>query len=703
MQRWLIPWVRGPSQHVGGPYAATREFFLRGLSACYFAAFASFLLQVPGLYGPQGIDPKNNPDGMEQQCIWGMTLAALGLGGFANVWVMWGMFVTYDGLVTSGGDPFYYFQWDMLLLETGLLGIVLAPLLHSCLEPRPSSATLWMIRLVLFKLMLMSGVLKLTSGDESWHNLTAIWYHFATQCIPMPFAWWFHNLPMWTEKSFCAVCFAIEIPAAFLILVPVRQVQVFAAFLQIALQLIIIITGNYTFFNYLTIFLSCALLDADCFPKLCRPAPACSRTPGAFLAKLADGYEEVVEGPSDSEMTPLIGSTRTTSTPTTESVSDSAPATFASKVKSSMVNMMREEPLRCCGWILLVILSVVTFVFATSFGVNPSLELTISSPQLMQWTSLWVPRALMLVSVVIPAVTILDITRVIMTDDVALLQGYRTQPASRPWLRVLGLLLTMAIVALLIFRAMVCFRFLASMRYPLRDIAPSLGDPRTSVSFWGASGLWDTTMPWGLPSYGANRYGLFRAMTGIGPHKEVARPELVLEVREVTSGRWHELEFLYKPGDVNRRPPIVAPYQPRLDWQMWFQALGGGGPFFDALLQRIKEGSPAVLSLLDTNSFPNTKVDGLRVVAYSYNFTGYGHTGWWRRSLMEDGAGTGEEQLANPINLALQAAKWPHDWRWWSILRSLVLAVMIWLAPLFCSRLFSVVSKPAEARHARTD
>merc|ERR1719375_3091786 len=129
----------------------------------------------------------------------------------------------YQELVTAAqiadGGTFYNFQWDILLREVGFMAIVLAPLLHSSLEPRPSGAALWMLRFILFKLMVMSGIVKLTTGQpyttDSWAQLTAIWYHFATQCIPTPFAWFFHNLPMPVEKLFCAIMFMIELPAAF--------------------------------------------------------------------------------------------------------------------------------------------------------------------------------------------------------------------------------------------------------------------------------------------------------------------------------------------------------------------------------------------------------------------------------------------------------------------------------------------------------
>ncbi|NWR81997.1 LMF2 factor, partial [Centropus unirufus] len=83
-----------------------------------------------------------------------------------------------------------------------------------------------------------------------------------------------------------------------------------------------------------------------------------------------------------------------------------------------------------------------------------------------------------------------------------------------------------------------------------------------------------------------NSYGLFRRMTGVG-----GRPEVVLE-GSYDKETWTELEFMYKPGNVSVAPPILAPHQPRLDWQMWFAALAPhtSSPWFASLVQRLLQG-----------------------------------------------------------------------------------------------------------------
>src|SRR5262249_23891359 len=113
---------------------------------------------------------------------------------------------------------------------------------------------------LLFRLMVGSGVVKLASGDPTWHNLTALSFHFETQPIPTPVAWYAAHLPTWLLKFFTAVTLAVEIGAPFLIPTTPRLRDL--AFLLLAgLQFVIALTGNYTFFNVLSAGLCLFLLD----------------------------------------------------------------------------------------------------------------------------------------------------------------------------------------------------------------------------------------------------------------------------------------------------------------------------------------------------------------------------------------------------------------------------------------------------------
>src|SRR5262249_34314875 len=109
-----------------------------------------------------------------------------------------------------------------------------------------------------------------------------------------------------------------------------------------------------------------------------------------------------------------------------------------------------------------------------------------------------------------------------------------------------------------------------------------------------------------------NQYGLFAVMT-------TSRPEIVIE-GSADGEAWREFEFHYKPGPVARQALWNIPHQPRLDWQMWFAALGDyrENPWFVALVLRLLQGSAPVLALLDSNPFPEGPPKFIRARLYDY-------------------------------------------------------------------------------------
>ena len=143
---------------------------------------------------------------------------------------------------------------------------------------------------------------------------------------------------------------------------------------------------------------------------------------------------------------------------------------------------------------------------------------------------------------------------------------------------------------------------------------------------------------WLEPFRSFNSYGLFAVMTQ-------KRPEIVIE-GSADGREWLPYEFKYKPGDLNRRPAFVAPFQPRLDWQMWFAALCDWrresdrrrNLWFLRLEMRLLQNSPPVEALLQHNPFPKTPPQYIRSVLYEYHFTDAAtrrKTGaWWRRELI---------------------------------------------------------------------
>ena len=126
----------------------------------------------------------------------------------------------------------------------------------------PHPAGLWLLRFVCFKLMLMSGAVKIQSECPTWLGLTALDYHFDTQPLPTPLAWWAStHVPREVKRFGVAATLAIEGPLTLLLVAPFRRARTVGAYSQLLLQAMIAATGNYTFFNLLTVALACSALD----------------------------------------------------------------------------------------------------------------------------------------------------------------------------------------------------------------------------------------------------------------------------------------------------------------------------------------------------------------------------------------------------------------------------------------------------------
>jgi predicted DCC family thiol-disulfide oxidoreductase YuxK len=295
----LTTWLWG--RHVERPtYQLVRWLFLRGLGVIYFVAFASLWVQILGLVGSHGILPVGQlMDGARQyvdaqqigvgryyllptlswvtasdaslvaECATGVGLAVLVIADVAPGVCLLLLWLLYLSIVTIGGD-FLAFQWDSLLLEAGLLAVFFAPWRWG---PRfigdraPSRLARGLLLWLLFRLMFESGCVKLLSGDASWRNLTALTYHYQTQPLPTWIGWYAHQLPVWFQKLSCLLVFVVEIGAPFLIVAP-RRLRMAGAAALIGLQALILLTGNYTFFNWLAIALCLLLFDDAALARL---------------------------------------------------------------------------------------------------------------------------------------------------------------------------------------------------------------------------------------------------------------------------------------------------------------------------------------------------------------------------------------------------------------------------------------------------
>ncbi|MGH9406725.1 MAG: lipase maturation factor family protein [Terriglobia bacterium] len=272
----------------------TRWVFLRLLGIVYLAAFGSIWPQVRGLIGENGILPAaaflnsvartlgperyhllptlawlGAGDGsLEFLAIAGTFLSVLLILGVAEgpvLLVLWALYLS----LMNVGQNFLSFQWDALLLEAGFLAIFLAPWNRLGGRRRraqgearrpPSRLVIWLLRWLLFRLLFLSGCVKLLSHDRAWRSLTALDYHYVTQPLPTPFAWYAFQLPHWFQKISTAGVFAFELGIPFLIFFP-RRIRLIGCGLIVLFQLMIAFTGNYAFFNLLTIALALLLLD----------------------------------------------------------------------------------------------------------------------------------------------------------------------------------------------------------------------------------------------------------------------------------------------------------------------------------------------------------------------------------------------------------------------------------------------------------
>jgi len=343
----------------GVRFYLTRVIVMRGMAAIYLCAFISNYIQWPGLFSCAGLEPVythlwrvSSTHGPARAVEALPTLAWLHsnawIGVDIDVWcdvlLLMGIVISFLVLVSGSdsgwlflllwclyssiqavGQTFLSFQWDILLLESGLIiallgrwtlprfdsiialctqrsaahehdeeeengelagrissgprkdmqavhtakPTIIRRLLHPflpSLDPSPTALPSFLIRWLLFRLMFASGVVKVLSGCQTWgQELSALQYHYATQCIPTPLAWVAHQLHPAIQQFSVAMTLWIESVAALLILLPVsipffsfpRQVGIL---LQLLLQVAIILTGNYTFFNWLTILLISALV-----------------------------------------------------------------------------------------------------------------------------------------------------------------------------------------------------------------------------------------------------------------------------------------------------------------------------------------------------------------------------------------------------------------------------------------------------------
>jgi predicted DCC family thiol-disulfide oxidoreductase YuxK len=264
-------------------YDLAAFLFLRLLGLVYLSAFVSFAVQAPGLIGSHGILPLNelvdvvsgrlgtqrfflmpmlfwwnSSDTAIQTVCWaGAGISLLLVFNRLPRLSLFLLYVLYLSLL-YGGQEFMTFQWDTFLLEAGFLGLLLS---------FARTPGIWLLRWLLFRFMFMSGMVKLLSDDPNWWNLSALSYHFLTQPLPTPLAWYAAQLPPPVLRFATGATFFIELILPFLIFCP-RRLRFFGAFGILLLQICILLTGNYNWFNWQTMLLCLLLFDDAALRKV---------------------------------------------------------------------------------------------------------------------------------------------------------------------------------------------------------------------------------------------------------------------------------------------------------------------------------------------------------------------------------------------------------------------------------------------------
>ena len=266
--RFLVGWT--PKFRIGalreGRFLTVRGF-LGCLAFVYFIAFLSFEIQAVGLIGSHGILPvsqylkavretvsthawwyvpsvlwlDSSDRAIRAVCLLGTVFAAIAMFArwqrvpLAVCWILWLS-------LSAAGQDFLSFQWDVLLLEAGFLALF----------ADASKIRVILFRWLVFRLMFASGVVKLLSQDPAWRNLTALHFHYETQPLPTPLAWYLYQLPLAFQKISTFLVFVAELAVPFFFFAP-KRLRHIAACVTIALQILILLTIFLTMWLFIPI------------------------------------------------------------------------------------------------------------------------------------------------------------------------------------------------------------------------------------------------------------------------------------------------------------------------------------------------------------------------------------------------------------------------------------------------------------------
>lgn len=286
-------------------FEQTADWLYRGVMLMAFIALASLWWQIGALIGTRGILPvvdyldavyaqlgrdayvqvptllwiSTSDAFLHGLCATGLIACCVGIAGRTRITAALVVYAIYLSLF-YGGQVFTGYQWDILLIECLLLSVLLAA--------HPAWGV-WLFRLLLFRFMLLSGAVKLLSGDPTWADASALTYHFETQPLPTPLAWFADQLPEAILRLAVYATLLVELVFPFFVFLP-RNARLIAGSGFVVLEFLILLTGSYSFFNLLTIVLCLALLDDRLLQRLPRLRGVQSPRLGRQLFSVAGGF-----------------------------------------------------------------------------------------------------------------------------------------------------------------------------------------------------------------------------------------------------------------------------------------------------------------------------------------------------------------------------------------------------------------------------
>jgi Lipase maturation factor len=270
-------------------YVLARMIFERSLGVIYFVAFLSAFNQFKALLGEKGLLPapeylrestfKDSPglfhwkysdQFLQFVCLVGMLLSiliAMGVvGQFPIILHMLSWLTVYFLYlsIVNVGQEFYGFGWETMILEAGFFAAFMGPEYLT-----PSWIPILILRWMLFRTEMGAGLIKLR-GDPCWRDLTCLYYHHETQPLPNPLSRFFHHSPRWIHRSGVVVSHFCQLiaPIGLFLSQPIAMIS---GGLLIFHQLILVISGNYSWLNWLTIVLGFLAIPGDATGTLPRP------------------------------------------------------------------------------------------------------------------------------------------------------------------------------------------------------------------------------------------------------------------------------------------------------------------------------------------------------------------------------------------------------------------------------------------------